>query len=43
MLIYSRPGRAYCCADLTDSYSLAAQGNKYDSDDIAQMSINWLK
>ena len=30
------------CTDLTDSYSLAAPRNKYNNNDIAQMSFNQL-
>ena len=35
MSIYCRPGKIYYCTELTDSYSLAAQRNKYDNNDIA--------
>ena len=38
--INSRPVKICYCIDLTDSYNLTAQGNKYNNSDIAQMSFN---
>ena len=43
MSIISRPGKIYCCTDLRDSYSLAAQGNVYNKKHIAQITDHCVK